>query len=176
MTWADGLVALTLAVAFWGGYRSGMVREAIGMIALVAAWALAGASAGSMTPAMQAVLRVSPAAAHLAAFWLLFLFVFAATRAAGWLAERITAKPVLRVVNRIGGGMVACAKGVLALWLVLFVALFFPVAPEVRSTLRASPSVDVIETLDGPAYAMLTASLPGRARPFVRAFLNRHHL
>ena len=27
MNWVDALVLLTLAVAFWGGYRAGVVRE-----------------------------------------------------------------------------------------------------------------------------------------------------
>lgn len=176
MTWADGLVALTLAVAFWGGYRSGVVREAIGMLAIIFAWALAGAFAGAMGPALQGDFGLTPASAHLASFWLLFLFVFGATRALGWTIERVTAKPVLRVANGIGGGVVACAKAVLALWLVLFVALFFPIAPDVRATLKRSPTVEVIQALDGPAYAMLNAALPKRARPFVRIFLDHHHL
>jgi uncharacterized membrane protein required for colicin V production len=176
MTWADGLVILTFGVAFWGGYRGGVVREAIGMLALIMAWVLAGAFAGTMSPALQNSLGLSPASSHLASFWLLFLFVFGATRAAGWAVERLTAKPMLRVVNGVGGGIVACAKAVLALWLVLFIALFFPVAADVRATLSRSPSVLAIQALDRPAYAMLTASLPRRARPFVRVFLDHHHL
>jgi uncharacterized membrane protein required for colicin V production len=176
VTWADGLVVLTLAVAFWGGYRSGVVREAVGMLAIILAWALAGAFAGAMGPTFQAHFGLSPASAHLVSFWLLFLFVFGATRAAGWAVERVTARPVLKVASGIGGGFVACAKAVLALWLILFIALFFPVAPDVRATLSRSPSVVAIEALDKPAYAMLSASLPRRARPLVRLFLDSHHL
>jgi uncharacterized membrane protein required for colicin V production len=176
MTWADGLVALTLAVAFWGGYRAGVVREAIGMVAIILAWVAAGAFAGTMSPALQKTLGLSPASAHLVGFWLLFLFTFAATRAAGWAFERVTAQPVLRIVSGIGGGIVACAKAVLVLWLVLFIALFFPIAKDVRTLLKRSPSVQMIEALDRPAYAMLTASLPPRTHAFVRMFLVHHHL
>ncbi len=176
MTWADGLVFLTLAVAFWGGYRSGVVREAIGMVAIIVAWALAGAFAGSMSPALEQGLGLSPASAHLAGFWLLFLFVFGVTRAAGWVVERFTGKPLLKVLSGVGGGIVACAKAVLALWLILFIALFFPIAKDVRVTLASSPTVKAIASLDGPAYAMLTASLPPRARPFAHLVLDHHHL
>jgi uncharacterized membrane protein required for colicin V production len=176
MTWADGLVALTLAVAFWGGYRAGVVREAIGMVAIVLAWVAAGAFAGTMSPALQKTLGLSASSAHLVGFWLLFLFIFALTRAAGWALERVTARPVLRIANGIGGGIVACAKAVLLLWLVLFVALFFPIARDVRAILKSSPSVMSIEALDRPAYAILTASLPQRAHPFVRIILDHHHL
>jgi len=176
MTWADGLVGLTLAVAFWGGYRAGVVREAIGMVAIILAWVAAGAFAGTMSPALQNILGLSPASAHLVGFWLLFLFTFAAARAAGWAFERVTAQPVLRIASGIGGGIVACAKAVLLLWLILFIALFFPIANDVRTILKRSPSVEMIEALDRPAYAMLTASLPPRTHAFVRMFLDHHHL
>ena len=176
MTWADVLVALTLAVAFWGGYRAGVVREAIGMLAIILAWVAAGAFAGTMSPALQKTLGLSPASAHLVGFWLVFLFTFAVTRAAGWALERVTAQPVLRIASGIGGGIVACAKALLVLWLVLFVALFFPIAKDVRAILKRSPTVETIEVLDRPAYAMLTASLPQRTHPFVRMFLDHHHL
>ncbi len=106
----------------------------------------------------------------------MFLFTFAVTRAAGWAFERVTAKPVLRVVSGIGGGIVACAKAVLVLWLVLFIALFFPIAHDVRTILRNSPTVKIVEALDRPAYAMLTASLLPRTHAFVRMFLDHHHL
>jgi uncharacterized membrane protein required for colicin V production len=176
MTWADGLLALTLAVAFWGGYRSGVVREAVGMLAIILAWVLAGAFAGTMGPTFETHFGLSTASAHLVAFWLLFLFVFGAARAFGWVLERMTAQPVLRVASGIGGGFVACAKAVLALWLILFIALFFPIAPDVRATLARSPGVVAIEALDKPAYAMLSEALPRRTRPLVRLFLDRHHL
>ncbi len=174
-TWADWLVLLTLALAFWGGYRSGVVREAIGMAAVILAWVIAGALAGSMAGGVEQRTGLAPASAHLVAFWLLFLFVFALTRALGWALERILAVGVLKVVSGIGGGIVACAKAVLILWLVLFIALFFPMAPDVRTTLHRSPTVGLIESLDRPAYALLVASLPHRARPWAKLFLERHH-
>ncbi len=176
MTWADGLVILTLALAFWGGYRAGLIREAIGLVSIIVAWVIAGALAGTMTPSLQHSFGLPPASAHLAGFWLLFLFAFGLTRLAGWAAERTIARPVLKAASGVGGGLVACAKAVLALWLILFIGLFFPMAPDVRTTLRHSPTVTLIESLNAPAYAMIDASLPSRARPWERWFLERHHL
>lgn len=165
-----------MLVAFWGGYRSGAVREAIGLVSIIVAWIVAGSLAGSMTPAVQKSLGLAPASAHLAGFWLLFLFAYGVTRVLGWAAEHAIARPVLKMASGVGGGIVACAKAILALWLVLFVALFFPMAVDVRTTLRNSPTVKLIESLDSPAYAMMYASLPDRARPWARYFLRRHHL
>lgn len=176
MTWADWLVALTLVVAFWGGYRSGLIRESISILSIIVAWVLAGAFAGLLGGSLQDRFALSPGAAHLAAFWLLFLVIFAATRALGWLLERFTSLPLLRIASGIGGGAVACGKAVLLLWLVLFIALFFPISRDVRATLRRSPSVVTIEAINRPAFAMLNQSLPRNARPFADLILAHHRL
>ncbi|SRR5579872_95847 len=176
MTWADWLVLLTLAVAFWGGYRAGIVRESIGLASIIVAGVVAGSLAGAVTPGFQKNFALAPASAHLVAFWLLFLVAFAVTRLAGWAAERASALPALRVANGLGGGAVACVKAVLALWCILFVALFFPIAPDVRKTLRTSPGVRAIESLNAPAYAMIEGALPGRAQLWARLYLQHHHV
>ncbi len=176
LTWADGLIALTLAVAFWGGYRAGMVRELVGIAAVIVSWVLSGLFAGSLAAALQSMYALGGGSSHLLAFWLLFLLVFAGVRAAGWIAERFASLPGLRVASGLGGGAVACAKAVLLLWLVMFVALFFPIAPDVRSALRGSRSIQAIETLNGPAYAMIGEALPHGVRPFGRLILKRHRL
>src|ERR1700730_12675758 len=70
MTWADVLVGLTLLVAFWGGFRSGGIREMIAILSIIVAWALAGAFASLLSGALQDRFALSPGAGHLAAFWL----------------------------------------------------------------------------------------------------------
>lgn len=176
MNWVDALVFLTLAVAFWGGYRAGVVRELIGLAAIVLAWVLAGAFAGPFADSLGVQLGVSVSVAHLIGFWLLFLVVFAAVRAAGWLLERLATLPIVKVVSGIGGGVVASTKSVLLLWFLLFVALFFPISPDVRSAMRASPSARAIDALDAPAYSMLEAALPRRVRVVASSFLKHHRL
>jgi|HubBroStandDraft_4_1064222.scaffolds.fasta_scaffold901924_2 uncharacterized membrane protein required for colicin V production len=177
MNWVDALVILTMAVAFWGGYRAGLVRELIGLVAIVIAWVLAGAFAGPFADSLGGQWQLSVAVAHLIGFWLLFLIVFAAVRAAGWLLERVASLPVIKIVSGLGGGVVAAAKAVLMLWLVLFVGLFFPISSDVRNAMRASPSARAIDALDIPAYAMLESALPkGETRLFVDDFLKHHRL
>jgi len=174
MNWVDALVFLTLAVAFWGGYRAGVVRELIGLVAIVLAWVLAGAFAGPFAESLLAQWGLSVSVAHLIGFWLLFLVVFAAVRAGGWLLEKAASLPIIKVVSGAGGGIVACAKAVLLLWFILFVALFFPISGEVRSALRASPSARTLDALDAPAYAMLEEAMPKPVR-VVTAEILRHH-
>jgi membrane protein required for colicin V production len=176
VNWVDALVILTLAVAFWGGYRAGVVREIIGLAAIIIAWVLAGAFAGPFADSLGVQLGVSVAVAHLIGFWLLFLVVFAAVRAAGWLLERAATLPIVKVVSGVGGGVVASAKAVLLLWLLLFVALFFPISPDVRAAMRASPLARAIDSLDTPAYAMLESALPKTVRIVAASILKHHRL
>lgn len=176
--WPDLLVALTFIVAFWGGYRNGVIRELIDLGSIILAWVIAGSLAGVLAAGLAPAWRLQDATAHLIAFWILFLVAFVALRAAGWALEKFAKLPVLRIASGVGGGVVACAKAVLVIWLVLFVALFFPIAPDVRSALKASWSISTIELLDRPAIALLDKSLPfpWYTRPFIEPSLRRHHL
>jgi uncharacterized membrane protein required for colicin V production len=176
MNWIDALIVLTLAVAFWGGYRAGVVRELIGLVAIVLAWVLAGAFAGPFADALGQQWHVSIAVAHLIGFWLLFLVVFAGVRALGWLLERAASLPIIKVVSGVGGGLVAAAKAVLLLWFALFVALFFPISGDVRDAMRSSPSARAIDALDAPAYAMLEGALPKPVRVVAATILKHHRL
>jgi membrane protein required for colicin V production len=176
VTWVDVFVFLTLAVAFWGGYRSGAVRESLVLVSLLVALIVAGALAGSLGPFIHRSFGLPPASAHLASFWLLFLLVFTGMRLAGWAADRTLTEPALKVASALGGGLVACAKAVVILWLVLFTALFFPLAKDVRATLRASPTARWIEAINQPVYGLVIEGLPSQSRPFAQVILKHHHL
>lgn len=176
MNWIDALVFMTLAVAFWGGYRAGVVRELIGLVAIIFAWVLAGAFAGPFADSLGQAWHISVSIAHLIGFWLLFLIVFAGIRALGWLLERAASLPIIKIFSGIGGGLVASAKSVLLLWALLFVALFFPISVDVRSAMRSSPSARAIDALDEPAYAMLEGALPKPVRIVAASILKHHRL
>jgi membrane protein required for colicin V production len=176
VTWVDAFVFLTLAVAFWGGYRSGAVRESLVLVSLLVALVIAGALAGAFGSVIHRSFGLATASAHLASFWLLFLLAFVGTRLAGWAADRTIFQPTLKVVSAVGGGVVACAKAIVVLWLILFTALFFPLATDVRATLRVSPTARWIEAINQPVYGLIIEGLPGRARPVAQLILKRHHL
>ena len=46
--------------------------------------------------------------------------------------------PLLGLGNAIGGAFIGFAKGAILLWLVLFIALFFPLSPDIRDGLHQS--------------------------------------
>lgn len=176
MNWVDILVALTLLAAFWGGYRNGLVREVIGLAAVVLAWFAATAFATGTSDWIAAQWNFSPAVARVAAFWSVFLAAFVVVRALGWLLERVTKLPVISIVSGIGGGLVSAVKALVLLWAVLFVALFFPMDAQVREALRESPSAEVIESFDGPVVAAIDAALPKVTRPVWHVVMKKHKL
>jgi membrane protein required for colicin V production len=176
MTWVDFFVFLTLAVAFWGGYRSGAVRESLILVSVLVALVIAGALAGAFGSFIHRSFGLPTASAHLASFWLLFLLAFAGTRLAGWAADRTVREPALKVASALVGGLVACAKAVVVLWLILFTALFFPLAKDVHAILRASPTARWIEAIDQPVYGLIIEGLPARAHPVAQLILKHHHL
>jgi membrane protein required for colicin V production len=176
MNWVDILVALTLLAAFWGGYRNGLVREVIGLAAVVLAWFAATAFASAASDWLSAQWAVSPTVARVIAFWSVFLFAFVAVRALGWLLEHITKLPVVSIVSGIGGGLVSSVKVLVLLWAVLFVALFFPMDQQVRQALRQSPSAMLIESFDAPVVAAIDAALPKVTRPVWHIVMKKHRL
>ncbi|HXW76389.1 MAG TPA: hypothetical protein VEJ20_03175, partial [Candidatus Eremiobacteraceae bacterium] len=95
---------------------------------------------------------------------------------AGWVLERAAKLPIVKVASGIGGGLVACAKAVLLLWCILFVALFFPISPEIRAALRASPSARTVDALDIPAYAMIEHAMPRPVRVVTDSILKHHRI
>jgi membrane protein required for colicin V production len=176
VNWVDALVILTLAAAFWGGYRNGLVRELVGLAAVILAWIAASAFANPTADWIATQWALSPSVARVAAFWAVFLAVFVAIRAAGWLLERITKLPVINVASGIGGGLAACLKASVLLWAILFVALFFPMDNDVRTALKNSPSANYIESFDAPVTAAIDAALPKLARPVWHVVMKRHRL
>jgi membrane protein required for colicin V production len=174
--WVDALIILTLAAAFWGGFRNGLVRELVGLAAVVLAWIAAAAFANPAADWIATQWTLSPSVARVVAFWTVFLIVFVGVRAAGWLLERITKLPVINILSGVGGGLVSCAKSLVLLWAILFVALFFPVDNDVRSALKTSHGAMFIEAFDEPVTAAIDAALPKLARPVWHVVMKKHHL
>ena len=73
-------------------------------------------------------------------------------------------------------GAVTAFRAALLLWLILFIALFFPISPDVRAAMRASPTARAIDSLDTPAYAMLEGALPKTVRIVAASILKHHRL
>ena len=84
--------------------------------------------------------------------------------------------PVLGIGNALGGAFVGFLKGAILLWLVLFIALFFPLSPDIRDGLHQSRLAPSLVTYDAPIDDAILSTIPWFARPFVLPYFRRHHL
>ena len=92
------------------------------------------------------------------------------------LLGTIAKLPVLGLGNSLGGAVVGFAKGAILLWLVLFIALFFPLSPDIRDGLHESQLAPYLTTYDAPLDEAILSTVPWFARPFVLPYFRRHHL
>jgi hypothetical protein len=59
---------------------------------------------------------------------------------------------------------------------VLFVALFFPLSPDIRADLHQSRLAPDLVAYDAPLDDAMLSTIPWFARPFVLPYFKRHHL
>jgi uncharacterized membrane protein required for colicin V production len=175
VTWIDGLALLTLAIAFICGWRAGLIPEFFDAGALVFAALLAGMWSGAFASGLPPTWPLSEAARHLMAFWIVFLFVYAAMRALGFFVEHRRWRGSA-LVSGIGGGLIASAKVVATLFALLYFALFLPIDSQVRDTLRNSPIANSFDR-NYPAINDIVISMSPRLyRPIVRPYMLHHRL
>jgi hypothetical protein len=92
------------------------------------------------------------------------------------LLGTIAKLPVLGFGNALGGALIGFCKGAILLWLVLFVALFFPLSPDIRAGLHQSRLAPMLTTYDAPVDDAILSTIPWFARPFLAPYFKRHHL
>ncbi|HLN47651.1 MAG TPA: CvpA family protein [Magnetospirillaceae bacterium] len=176
MTWIDGMVLLTVAVAFYCGWRAGLVAEFFDFGSLVVAALLAGMWSGGFASGLPPTWPLSESARHLMAFWFLFILIYGLMRALGWFLARYREWPGSFWVGGIGGGVVASVKVLAALFVLLYLALFVPIDPQVRDTLRHSPVASAFDAHYAPINDAVIEMSPRVYRFIVRPYMSHHRL
>jgi hypothetical protein len=84
--------------------------------------------------------------------------------------------PVLGLGNALAGAAIGLLKAAIAIWIVLYIALFFPLSPGVRRELRRSVLIEYITSPNPAVDRAIISTLPTFARPFVRPVFERHQV
>jgi uncharacterized membrane protein required for colicin V production len=178
MTWIDGLALLTFAVAFYCGWRAGVVAEFFDLGSLIIAFALAGMTSGAVAGGLPPTWSLSDSERHLLAFWLMFVVFYALARVIGWFVERSRWQeiPVMRWIGGTGGGLIAVAKVVAALFVISYFALFAQLDPQMRETLRNSPIANAFDKYYPPINDAVVQMSPRLYRPVVRMYMAHHRV
>jgi membrane protein required for colicin V production len=176
MSWPDLLATLVLAIGAVKGFLRGFVSELTGLIALAVAIAAAFFYPGMWDDAATAWTHLGPGSAHVVAMAAFALLAYAVVIMLGSALAAVAKLPILNVVNAALGAAVGLVKGAILLWLVIFVALYFPLSKDLREDLSRSYIVGWLERPNGDLDTMLKHSLPWFARPFSNGIIGRHHV
>ncbi|HEV3091043.1 MAG TPA: CvpA family protein [Candidatus Cybelea sp.] len=174
--WPDVVIVVVLGIATWKGYSRGFVSELGGAVAVTAALVTPWFYNGTFDPQIEAVTKLGPGSAHVVGMFLTGLLTYAIVLFIAKLLGRIAKLPLLGLGNALGGAFIGFAKGAILLWLVLFVALFFPLSRDIRADLHQSRLAPYLVSYDATIDDALLSTIPWFARPFVLPYFRRHRL
>ena len=174
--WPDIIIVAILAIAALKGYSRGFVSELGGAVAVTAGLVTPWFYNGSFDSQIEGVTKLGPGSAHVVGMFATGLVTYVVILIVARLLGAIAKLPVLGIGNAIGGALIGFIKGAVLLWLVLFVALFFPLSPDIRAGLHDSRFAPYFVTYDGPIDDAILSTIPWFARPFVMPYFRRHHL
>ncbi len=176
MTWPDlviGGIALLFALK---GYKRGFVSEIGGFIALVAAIWAALRYPGTLDGYVESMLHLGPGSAHVIGMTAFAALVYIALLVISGALSRIAKLPVIGIGNGIGGAAVGIAKALVGVWIVLYVALFFPLSEDLRGDLHRSSLVAFVTSPNPQVDVVVRGTMPWFVRPFVAPLFARHRV
>lgn len=176
IAWPDIVIVVVLAIATLKGYSRGFVSELGGAVAVTAALVTPWFYNGAFDPQIERVLKLGPGSAHVIGMFGTGLITYVAILIVARVLGRIAKLPLLGIGNALGGAVVGFVKGAILLWLVLFVALFFPLSPDIREGLHQSRLAPYLVTYDAQIDDAILSTIPWFGRPFVMPYFKRHHL
>jgi uncharacterized membrane protein required for colicin V production len=174
--WPDAIIVVVLLLATVKGFRVGFVSELGGAIAIIAALVTPWFYNGSFDPQIGAFLKIGPGSAHVLGMFATGIGTYVAILIVTRLLSAVAKLPLLGIGNAIGGAVIGFLKGAVLLWLILFIALFFPLSTDIRAGLHQSALAPYLVTYDTPIDDAILSTIPWFARPFVEPYFRRHHL
>jgi uncharacterized membrane protein required for colicin V production len=176
VAWPDVVIVIVLGIATFKGYSRGFVSELGGAVAVTGALVTPWFYNGSFDPQIERLTQLGPGSAHVVGMFLTGLGTYIVILLIARLLGTIARLPLLGIGNALGGAFIGFAKGAILLWLVLFVALFFPLSPDIRDGLHQSRLAPYLVAYDAPIDDAILSTVPWFARPFVLPYFRRHHL
>jgi uncharacterized membrane protein required for colicin V production len=176
LAWPDVVIVIVLAIATLKGYSRGFVTELGGAVAVTAALVTPWFYNGSLDPQIARFTNLGPGSAHVIGMFATGLGTYILILIVARLLGTVAKLPLLGLGNALGGAAIGFAKGAVLLWLVLFIALFFPLSPDIRDGLHQSRLAPYLVTYDPPLDDAILSTIPWFARPFAMPYFRRHHL
>lgn len=176
IAWPDIVIVVILLIAAYKGYSRGFVSELSGAVAVAAALITPWYYNGAFDERLEGVVHLGPGSAHVVGMFLTGFITYAIVIAGSWVLNRFAKLPMINIGNAVGGATVGFAKGAILIWLVLFVALYFPLSPDIRNDLHTSRLAGYFVQPDTKLDKAIIATVPWFARPFLNPYFHRHHV
>lgn len=174
--WTDVAIFALLAFTTYRGYTRGFISELAGIVALVAALVVPWYYNGILDPPIHDIAGLAIPLAHIAGMVISSIVAYVIVLVVASFLSRVKSVPVLGLGNSLGGAAIGFAKGAILVWLILFVALFFPLTTAVRGTLHQSRLAPFFVAYDANIDHAVMATIPAFALPWVMPFFRRHHV
>jgi len=146
VNWLDIVLLLLLLTAFILGVIKGLVRQVVGILAVIVGLILALAFYSVVASAFGTLVKDPNVSGFLG-----FLIIFVAVLITGWLVGRMFSKAIkgpLKFLNHVMGGALGLLKGALICGILVFTMLVFPVNSDaLRNSVIAPYCVEVTRGL-----------------------------
>jgi uncharacterized membrane protein required for colicin V production len=172
--WPDIVIGIILLFTTLRGVKRGLIGEVTGMVALAFGISAAVAYGGTFDDFVRAHGHLGPVPAHVVGMLLYAALAYAIVYALGTALGSIARLPVLNLLNAILGAVAGFVKGAIYAWGILYVALLFPLADDIRADLHRSQLVAMLEAPDGWFDTQLRGRLPDAVRGIGTPILDRH--
>lgn len=176
LVWPDILIGAILLVALLKGYKRGFVMELAGAIALILAFITPWFYGGVFDKPLQQWAHLGAGSAHVVGMFAVGILTYAAVMLLARAVNIVAKMPVVGLGNALAGGAVGVLKAAAAIWIVLYVALFFPLTPDIRADLHRSVLVQAIAQPNARVDDAIIGTLPGFARPVLLPVFARHRV
>lgn len=174
--WPDLVIAAIIAIATLHAARRGFIMELSGPVALFAALLVPWYYGGSFDEAIARAVHIGGGSAHVLGMFVTGLLTFAIIMAAAFLLNRFAKLPIFNVANAALGACIGLLKGLVLIWTVLFVALYFPLTPDLRHDLHQSVLAAWITAPNGAIDDALSHFEPPFVGQFIDPIFERHHV
>lgn len=174
--WPDILIGAILLIALLKGYKRGFIMELAGAIALVLSLITPWFYGGVFDKPLQQWVHLGPGSAHVVGMFAVGLGTYIAVMLLARALNAVAKLPVLGLGNALAGGAIGLLKGLVAMWLVLYVALLFPLSRDIRADLHRSALAQALTQPDERIDDAIIGTLPSFARPLVRPVFAQHRV
>ncbi len=176
MTWPDVVILAFGLIAALRGWKRGFVSELAGFVALVLGLWSGYRYSGSYDTQIERWTHLGPGSAHVVGMAGTAFSVYVVLLIASLLLGRIAKLPVLGFGNALAGAALGMIKAALVVWAVLYIALFFPLTPDLRNDLHHSQLVAYLTLPNAQLDGLLERQIPWFMRPFVTPLFAHHRV